>query len=295
MHTILQYLVFFLVFYSSTSIRAQSGQIIVDSMYSTIIGEYSHYSIYLPGDIHSSNSTNSVIYMLHGFNGDNQSWINHGHAPALFDSLLERDEISRSVLVMPDGNNSYFINNYNNQYRFEDFFIEEFIPYIEALYSIELNRNRRSILGYSMGGFGAIVLSLKHTDLFSTCLAISAAARPPDIFAQLPQSRYKQLFGEVFCDTLSGMERITQHWKANSPYFIIDSLYLKNELPLNIYIDCGNKDYLSKSNLAFHNLLLENNIPHEYIEREGEHNWTYWRAGFINSLIYLESKKQKNF
>ena len=139
-----------------------------------------------------------------------------------------------------------------------------------------------------MGGFGAILLSLKHPNVFSTCIAISAAVRTPETFARLPQNRYKFLFNEVFCDTLLEDERITQHWKDNSPYFIIDSTYKKNALPLNIYLDCGKQDYLAKSNQAFHQHLQENNIAHEFHMRQGKHDWDYWRLGLINSLLYLE-------
>jgi enterochelin esterase-like enzyme len=254
---------------------------------SEILHKTVDYSVYLPYSYNSDTLKYPVIYLLHGFGGDETSWLVRCNLANLADSLIYEGVLPETIIIMPDGDNSYYINDYKSKNNYEDFFITEFIPGIESKYRIIQTKNDRTICGLSMGGFGAIILPVKHPDLFGYSISLSAAVRTPDEFASLAQVKYETNFSPIFGDSLKGKNRITEHWKNNSPYFLIDSVSAKDLCTINWFIDCGMNDQLYSSNKAFHEILLTNNIPHEYHMRVGSHNWNYWRSGFIEGMIYL--------
>ncbi|MBA7590539.1 hypothetical protein ES708_32664 [subsurface metagenome] len=254
---------------------------------STIIGKEINYSILLPENYYSNSDSFSVIYLLHGFGGNHNSWLIRCKIDNLVDSLKNHSNIRDFIFVMPDARNSYYINNYDSSYRVGDFLIQELIPAIDSLYRTRPNKEHRAIMGLSMGGFGAIINAIKNYDLFGSVLALSAAVRTESIFKSLPQERYeKYLYGPGLADTV----RITNHWKENSPYYLIDTTLAKSLSGINWYIDCGLDDFLLPANEAFHQLLLKRNIPHEYHVRPGKHNWQYWYKSSVNGLLYLNEK-----
>jgi S-formylglutathione hydrolase FrmB len=187
---------------------------------------------------------------------------------------------------MPDGKNSYYINDYQGNIPYEDFFIQEFISYIDEQYPVSYQANQRAIAGLSMGGYGAVVLSIKHPDLFGTCLAFSAALRTDSMFSKLPQQKYDQYFGKLFGNDLSGIDRLTRHWKNNNPLYIIDKGNHAALQQIAWYIDCGMDDFLFVSNQALHQKMLKFHIAHEYHMRPGKHNWDYWQQSVTNGLLF---------
>jgi S-formylglutathione hydrolase FrmB len=224
--------------------------------------------------------------LLHGYDGDETSWLDRCELQQITDSLILAHALPEIVIVMPEAHNSYYINDYRNQFPYNDYFLYEFIPTIDSMFRVSDEKNDRAICGLSMGGFGAVIIPVKNPGLFGTSISLSAAVRNNEIIKTLTTEKYQQYFGDIFGDSLVGNERITEHWKQNSPYYIIDSLYSIKLQSVNWYIDCGMQDYHYMANKAFHELLFRYNIPHEYHMRQGEHNWTYWRKGFINGMVY---------
>jgi len=56
---------------------------------------------------------------------------------------------------------------------------------------------------------------------------------------------------------------------------------------LKYYIDCGDDDFLINGNMAFHKLLNEKEVPHEFRVRDGAHDWTYWRTALPEVLKFV--------
>ncbi len=254
---------------------------------SKLLGEDLKYSVYLPPDYQKSDIRFPVLYLLNGFGGDETSWIRMAHIQMLADSLINYHIIRPMILVMPDGQNSYFINDYKNAFPYEDFFIKEFIPFIDSLYRTLPEKNSRGIAGLSMGGYGAIILAVKHPDIFGYSIALSAALRTNETFENLSPDRYKNNFSRLFGDSLTGSERITRHWKENSPFYLVNAKTAEVLKNVQWYIDCGMHDPLLSGNETFHQLLLNLNIPHEYHMRIGNHNWNYWRREIPDGLIFF--------
>lgn len=268
-----------------------SGQhaIVNNSVQSSCLNREVNYIVMLPGDFASAEKEYSVIYLLHGIGGSGANWIDRCKINTLADSLLEEGSIGEYIYVMPDAENSYYINNFDSSNMYMNFFIQELIPTIDSIFPTTKSAEHRALLGLSMGGFGAIILAAKHPDSFSAVMTMSAAVRPESIFKSLPQKSYDNYFSSIFGPGLSGEERITEHWKANSPYTLMDTLLSAELSELNWYIACGLDDLLLPANESFHRLYKQYNIPHEYVTGPGKHNWEYWYRSTINALIFLHS------
>ena len=249
------------------------------------------YSIYLPPYYHTSNDSFPVLYLLHGYGGSETSWIDRCNIHRIIDSLILTQDILPMIIVMPDGKRSYYINDYQHKFPYEDIFIKELVPYIDSTYKSLPFKNCRFIAGLSMGGYGAIVLSIKHHDMFGACIALSAAVRTDEMIINEDSSKYSSKFSDLFGGELQDSARINEYWKSNSPFYLLnDSISgkLKNTC---WYINCGMNDFLIHGNESLHTAFLKLGILHEYHVRVGSHNWEYWKTGIIEG-IKLTGKKE---
>ena len=255
---------------------------------SNFLNQDEKYSVYLPENYNNNNNNGDypILYLLHGYGGDENSWIKRAKINLILDSLIREAALPEVIVIFPNARNSYYINDYKNQYPFEDYFISEFVFFIDSAYTTSKNKLKRAIAGLSMGGFGATILPLKHPDLFGTSINLSGAVRTPEQFKALSPIKYHTYFAPLYGDSLKGYDRITAHWKENSPYYLVDSSNTEKLRTINWYIDCGMQDFLFPANNSLHDLCTEQNILHEYHTQPGNHSWKYWRKGIIQALIY---------
>jgi len=117
---------------------------------------------------------------MHGL-GDNEQTLFKSGGWDLIQDLRQKRQVPDFLVVAPEGRRSFYINSADGRVRYSDFFIREFIPYIESHYSIRRERSARAISGFSMGGYGALRFAFAHPELFSSVSAQSAAliAEPP--------------------------------------------------------------------------------------------------------------------
>lgn len=88
-----------------------------------------------------------VLYLLHGYSGDQETWLNV--KPSL-PQMADRDSV---IVVCPDGENSWYWDSPKDpSSRFETFVARELIDYVDAHYPTRGDRSGRAITGLSMGG-----------------------------------------------------------------------------------------------------------------------------------------------
>ena len=254
---------------------------------SSLLNREVRYSVYLPPDYYTSNRRYPVVYLLHGYGDDETSWIQFGEADRIADAGIKSGELPPMIIVMPDGGRSFYINDYQSKVRYEDMFVQEFIPHIDSSFRTRTGREFRAISGLSMGGFGALVLSMHHSELFGSCAALSGSARTDEMVMAIPDERYNQTFAPVFSGPATGQDRLTLTWKRNSPITLAKSAPEGDLKKVRWYIDCGDDDALSAGNALLHIALTERTIPHEYRVRDGAHEWSYWRTGLPDALKFL--------
>lgn len=55
------------------------------------------------------------------------------------------------------------------------------------------------------------------------------------------------------------------------------------------WVDCGDDDFLWKSNVDFYSLMRERNIPLQYRMRDGGHTWRYWETVLPDVLVFVSA------
>jgi len=254
---------------------------------SAILNKDVHYSIYLPSDYNTSQRAYPVTYLLHGYGDADDGWIQYGEVNRLADDAIATGKIPPMIIVTPDGFTGFYINSADGKLNYEDFFVKELIPYIEKTYKVKTERKFRAIAGLSMGGYGSMILALKHPDLFVAAAPLSAAVWTDNDIINLQDGMYNSLFSSSMGTNLKGKDRLTSSWLNNSVFGIIEKK-TKDELStVRYWIDCGDDDFLTIGNAELHIALTKKNVPHEFRMRDGAHNWTYWRTGVIDALSFI--------
>ena len=93
--------------------------------------------------------------------------------------------------------------------------------------------------------------------------------------------------GPVYGPGLVGQARLTDHWKANNPFYLLKTMDTEQLKSVRYYFDCGDDDFLYKGNAEIHVQFRDLEIPHEFRIRDGAHNWTYWRTGIKDALVFI--------
>jgi enterochelin esterase-like enzyme len=264
------------------------GQVLEGLRFSSLIlGQDVKYAVYLPPDYSISSRRYPVVYLLHGYTDDESAWIQFGEVNLAADRAIAARDIPPLIIVMPDAGVSFYINDYQNKVRYEDMFVQEFIPHIDGAYRTRSEKEFRGLSGLSMGGWGALLLAMRHPDLFSACAAFSAAVWADDDFVSMDDKAYGRMMAPLFGPNLTGKDRLTAHFQSYNPLDLAASLSVDVLKKVRYYIDCGDDDFLFKGNAALHVALAERKVPHEFRVRDGGHAWVYWRTGIVDGLKFI--------
>jgi S-formylglutathione hydrolase FrmB len=189
------------------------------------------------------------------------------------------------IIVMPDANTGRrgYVNTPKGDWLYEDFFFQEFMPYIEKTYRIKAEKHYRAVAGLSMGGHGTFIYALHRPDLFAAACPLSAATGPRTREDMRFEDGVTDAQKEEYFKKYSVLDMI-----ENIPDEIIKSTTPEaREQKVRWYIDCGDDDFLYEGNALVHIAMRKKGIAHEYRVRDGVHNWVYWRASLPKVLEFI--------
>jgi enterochelin esterase-like enzyme len=273
---------------AAAQVSVAQGQVLESLNFpSPILGREVKFSVYLPPDYATSTRRYPVVYLLHGYSDNDSGWIQFGEVHLAADRAIAAREIPPMIIVMPDGGVAWYINDYQGKVRWEDMFIQEFIPYIEANYRTRTAREYRGISGLSMGGWGSLTLSMRHRDLFAACAAFSAAVWTEKDAGTMEGPQYDRMFAPLFGPRPAEKGQSAPYFKTVNPVSLAGTITDKELRTVRYYIDCGDDDFLIAGNCALHLALAERKIPHEFRVRNGGHTWSYWRTGIVDGLKFI--------
>lgn len=255
---------------------------------STILGKEVEYSIYLPPGYDQTNRKYPVLYLLHGYTDDETAWTQFGEVRAIADQQLKESNMTEMIIAMPDGGVSWYINSADGKVKYEDFFMKEFIGHIESTFRARTEKRYRAIAGLSMGGHGSLIMAMKNPDMFAAAAPLSSGIFTKEELINMPETNWNNVFGPPY-GKASGADRITDHLNKNWILSIVENASADDLKKVKYYIDCGDKDFLIKGNMALHSLLIDKKVPHEFRVREGIHNWDYWRTALPEVFKFVSS------
>jgi enterochelin esterase-like enzyme len=220
-----------------------------------------------PGYDDNPNKRYPVLYLLHGFANDHQSWHRYGRANDILDNLNAKGEIDPFLVVMPLGYGGAHVNGDDtgipaqdagqfggDMKLYERDILEDIIPMIDHKYRTIADRDHRAIAGFSMGGGQTALFGMGNLDTFSYIGIMSA-----------------------------GMARNTED---NPVKALAADPKKANSLIHLLWIACGRDDAAMKGAKALDDELTQAGIKHTFVESEGAHHWRVWRH-YLHDLAPL--------
>jgi enterochelin esterase-like enzyme len=265
-------------------VLGQTGKVMDNlSVPSKILKMDRKYAIYLPPDYETSQRSYPVLYLLHGAGDDQTGWVQFGEVLHIADEVINQGKATPMIIIMPDANTGQrgYFNDITGKWLYEDFFFQEFIPFIEKQYRIKGEKRYRAISGLSMGGGGTFTYALHHSEMFSSACPLSAfvgSLSPESALTDFHQreSAIKATDGEILA-----------YYYRNSALPLIDSIPDSQKNAIRWYIDCGDDDFLYEGNSLVHIAMRKKGIVHEFRIRDGGHTWTYWRASLTAVMTFV--------
>lgn len=218
-------------------------------------GEKFRATVYTPPGF-SPSGKYSVLYLLHGASGDENTWTHDIQAYAILDNLFADKKLEPMIVVMPSClSNAAREKAGDNRDKkqqassaFGDVLLRDLIPFIEAKYPVIADREHRALAGLSMGAGLALNTGLANSDKFAWIGAFSGG----------------------------NTRRL-----SNSAHLDVTSQGRRPEL---LWISVGNKDTLVADNMvAADAFLTEKKIPHVFRINAGGHEPKVW----MNDLYHF--------
>jgi enterochelin esterase-like enzyme len=209
--------------------------------------------VYLPPGYEGAARRYPVVYNLHGAGGGSpeRQW---DRMRSTLRDAMENGKVEPRIYVFVQGlGDTFFLGDVERS------IVEELIPFVDRRYRTVATRGGRSVDGFSMGGFGALLLALKHPALFQGVVAYGAAlVEQPRLAADHPN-----VWVEKNVRALAGMK---------------------------IRLVCGDADSLYPRNVAFVERARQLGLTVDWVSVPGVGHDTkglYQRVG-VESLRFLQ-------
>jgi len=278
-----------LILLISINLQAQSkGHAATDSLISKCLNQIVNFSIYLPPSYETTDMQYPVLYLLHGGGDDYKDWLLKGQAAAIADHAFSAEGVPEMIIVMPDGIRNWYANDYTGKFKYEDYFFNELIPYVETHYRARSEREYRAISGLSMGGFGTMLYGVKHPEkfiaaygmsigMFSDRKALSGGGRP---------MKNKKWYAEDYFGPLNQDGSLPKLWNENNVYKLIKDMPQSQKKQVHFAIEIGD-DELNRDQIEVPLLMKEHGIPVEIRVNDGQHDWIFWRKCLPHALQFV--------
>lgn len=210
-----------------------------------------------------TNRPRKTLMILHGYTGDAGNWVP--------EELANKYNFA---IIIPNGENGFWLDGISTGHKFQTLIGIEIIEYLRKNFNLAKKSEDTYIMGFSMGGFGAIHTALAYPQTFGTAIGLSFAniinkiskMKPGDPDSHANYEYYRECFGDL--------EKVKE--SDNNPEIQIKKLLAKGEKLPKLYLACGKEDFLLENDREFHKFLEENNVKHVYWEAPGNHNPEFW-------------------
>ena len=205
--------------------------------------------VYTPPSYNPSSSMRYPLILFH----DGIEWTTLGYAKNILDNLINENRIDPivAVFVPPvDRSNEYA---FNQRFLFEDFIVEELMPYIRNKYKVRLDAAGNAMTGFSFGGLISTQICYNNPEVFGLCGPMSPAYWPND--------------HAVYLSVLNGTKK-----------------------DLKFYVDWGSYelDLATDGRVLVQNLVSKGYEDVVWNEWHEGHSWGNWYAHLDNVLMHFD-------
>lgn len=266
-----------LVLFANPATADLKGQLTRLTMDSHSLHRKTAVYVYLPPGYDQSKERLPVVYLLHGNPGKASDWWSRGHIDQTVDNMIASGKIHPLIMVAADcfgsgGSHSHdaFLNSVDGSLMAEDFVAHELPAWIDSRYRTIRSADARALSGLSSGGYGAINVGSKHTDLFHILVSHSGFCDPAD--------------EDKYVTKMLGPKGPL--WDENNPLKQVKSWRGKKNL--HVYLDIGNDDELLPENRDLAKALDQYGVDHVFSVLKGAHEWSLWQKQFAVSITHVD-------
>ncbi|MDR2238146.1 MAG: esterase family protein [Chryseobacterium sp.] len=217
-------------------------------------------------------TTYPSVYILHGYSGTPDRILKQD-----IPDLARKAQEYKTIYVLPDGNyNSWYVDSpMVKDSQYQTFIGKELVEFIDKNYPVKAEKKFRGILGWSMGGYGAVNIGTVYNKTFgivgSSCGALDLAS-----------------FGPGY--TQYNVDKVLGPATTVNRSFLTDSkTQLMASAEQRYIFDCGTEDtQMIGMNRSFHKKLTDLKIQHLYIESPGRHDDQYWSRSLSEQLVLFD-------
>jgi S-formylglutathione hydrolase FrmB len=147
-------------------------------IYSAALCECRDLYVYLPPG-YDPTGRYPLLVWLHSYSNDEREFVQH--VVPIIDQAVGCGKLPPLVVAAPDGSltgnahtvplGSWYVNSRRG--RFADYIVQDVLDFVEANFGVCRDPSGRAIAGFSMGGFGAYNLGMKHSDKFRLVAGIA--------------------------------------------------------------------------------------------------------------------------
>ena len=268
-----QFVLLVIVFLFVTNlVHAGPENILTITHFSDTLQKEKTFKVYFP-DSAEAGEKFPVLFMLHGAWGGCEDWVARTSVEDLADHY-------RMIIVFPDGSpfGWYVDSPVENDMQYETYVANELVHLVDKLFPTVARREGRGIMGLSMGGHGAFILSARHPDLFGSASALSGILK----ITNHPDKWH-------IAGRLGPMEENPDAWKA---YSVWDQAERFKDAGVRILFDCGEDDTKTGAivdSRQLHQKLSDLAVPHIWREMPGTHSWNYWEDHLEGHLNFHQA------
>jgi len=222
------------------------------------------YHVLVPaGYDHAENAQRRypVVMWLHGSGGGEA-----GVAQVVreFETAMARGAIPPALVVFPNGKpQGMWCDDVDGASPVETVTLDEVLPQIDSVFRTRASRDGRVVMGFSMGGYGALRFAMARPQTFAAACSLAGGPLQPQLVEapRVNEARRRQ----VLADTYGSSQ---EEFEKRSPWLLAE----QNATTLQstrILLVCGTEDETLPANRAMHDRLTSLGIAHSYIELDG--------------------------
>ncbi len=209
------------------------------------------FNLYLPPGYAGSDKRFPVVYYLHGMTDCEST---HPQLFTILDHAIRAGEVPPMILVYSMcGRNSFYTDSPDGEVMGETVFIKELIPHIDRTAQTVAAREGRAVLGWSMGGHGALKFAFKYPVQFGAAVSFGGGF----ITGEYAKTRHPEVFKKMFGDDVKCFD-------DQSPLTLARTR--RGDVPLRLVVGTG--DVLLEHNRRMKTVLEALKIDFEYQEIE---------------------------
>ena len=160
------------------------------AIFSESLGKTMHYTLWIPNEQEPKEGF-PLLVMLHGLGDTDVNW-SKTHVSRVYNQIRE-EGLRPHIVVVPNGERGYWVDHLTTKKNYASWVMET-IRDVESTHHIATNPKFRTLMGLSMGAWGALSIGLQHPKEFGQLVAMS----PTDVFLAVEKKPKSSLYTTAF-------------------------------------------------------------------------------------------------